>query len=156
MTLADFIIVKVVCRSDLHATSTEFGVDIFVSNDRNDARGHGYLHAQADKIGIAFIARTYRQSAVGEDSFRSCGGDFKMSDAIHRAVDQRVTHVIHESLFFDIQYFEIGNCGMQYRIPVDQAFATVNQVFFVKLDKHFLHRRRKAVVHGKAFARPVG
>jgi hypothetical protein len=54
-------------------------------------------------------------------------------------------------MFFFVDDLKVGYCGMQYRIPVDQPFATVDQVFLVQRDVDFQYRRGETFVHGKAF-----
>ena len=56
-------------------------------------------------------------------------------------------------LFAD--HFQIGNSGVQYRVPVDQTFAAIDQAFFMQTDEDLLHCVREAVVHGEAFVTPV-
>ena len=55
-------------------------------------------------------------------------------------------------LGFDL---EIRDGRLQDRVPVDQAFAPVDQTFVVQPDEDFGHRLRQSFVHGEAFARPV-
>ncbi len=52
-------------------------------------------------------------------------------------------------------HFQVGNRGAQFRIPVHQAFAAVNQVFFVQAHEDFFDRVGEAFVHGEALALPV-
>jgi len=44
---------------------------------------------------------------------------------------------------------------VQFRVPVDQAFAAVNQVIFIQADEYFLHCVRQAFVHSETFFVPV-
>ena len=44
---------------------------------------------------------------------------------------------------------------MQYRIPVDQSLATVNQSFLVQPHEHLDHGCGQALVHRESVARPV-
>ena len=59
------------------------------------------------------------------------------------------------ALLLFVLHFQVRNGGVQCRIPVDQALATIDQLLFVQAHKHFLYRLVEAVVHGEAFARPV-
>ena len=45
------------------------------------------------------------------------------------------------AIFFFGNNLEIGYCGVQYRVPVDQALTTVNQIFIVELNKYFLKKK---------------
>ena len=155
MTLADFVVVEVVRRRYLDAAGTELGVDVVVGNDRNNARRHRYLHALADEVTVALVAGAHRERAIGENRLRARGRDLEVGDTVYRAVDQWITHVVKETFFLDVQYFQVGDRGVQHRVPVDQAFAAIDQVFLVQLDEDFLYRCRQSLVHGEALARPV-
>ena len=38
-----------------------------------------------------------------------------------------------------INHFEVGNGGVQFGIPVDQAFAAINQAVFMQTHEDFFH-----------------
>ncbi len=44
---------------------------------------------------------------------------------------------------------------MQFRIPVNQTIAAIDQTLVIEADKHFFHGRRQPFVHGEAFTCPV-
>ncbi len=156
VALPDFVVIEVMRGRDLDAAGSEFGIDIFVDDDRDDTGRHRHLHSFADEITVALIVLTDRERTVRQYGFRPGGGNLQVCHAFDRAVHQRVTYVVEETFFFFVDDFEIGDRGMQNRVPVDQAFTAVNQVFFVEFDEHFLDRGGKAFVHGESFARPVG
>ncbi|MNT76939.1 hypothetical protein D3C72_2160020 [compost metagenome] len=52
-------------------------------------------------------------------------------------------------------HFQIGNSGVEFRIPVHQTLAAVHQAIFVETDKHFLHGARETLIHGEALALPI-
>ena len=60
-----------------------------------------------------------------------------------------------KAFLFLVFHFQIRNGGVQFRVPVHQAFAAVDQAFVVQPNKHFLHGLVEAVVHGEAFVVPV-
>ena len=60
MALADLVVVEVVCRGNLDAAGTEFGIDIFIGQDRDNARRPRHLHLPADEFGVTFIVGTDR------------------------------------------------------------------------------------------------
>ena len=61
----------------------------------------------------------------------------------------------HGAFRLAVFHFQIGNRGAQFWIPVNQALAAVNQVFFVQADEDFFHGVGKAFIHGEALALPV-
>jgi hypothetical protein len=68
---------------------------------------------------------------------------------------QRVTEVPQEAVFFFRQHFQIRHGGVQFRVPVHQAVAAVDQALVIQLDEHALHGGGEAGVHGEALAAPV-
>ncbi len=61
----------------------------------------------------------------------------------------------HRAFRLTVFHFQIGNRSAQFRVPVYQALAAVNQVFLIQAYKDFFHRVRQAFVHGEAFTLPV-
>src|SRR5688500_4788480 len=51
--------------------------------------------------------------------------------------------------------FFIGHGGASDGVPVDHAFAVVNESFLVEIDEHLLHATNVSIIHGEAFATPV-
>ena len=47
------------------------------------------------------------------------------------AVGQRVADVPQEAVFLFLHHFQVGDGGVQHRVPVDQALAAVDQPLFV-------------------------
>ena len=61
----------------------------------------------------------------------------------------------HRTFRFAVFHFQVRDSGAQFRVPVYQAFATVNQVFFIQTNENFFHRIGQTFVHGEAFTLPV-
>ena len=151
MALADFVVIEVVCRCDFHATAAEFLVDIVISDHRNAAAGERQLNLFTDEGLITLILGIHRHGTVAKQGFRASGGHHQ----IVLAARDRVTDVPQRSGFFFGNNFEIGDGGVQHRVPVHQALAAIDQAFFVQAHEHFRDRLRQARVHGEALARPI-
>ncbi len=78
VALADFVVVEIMRRRDLHAAGAEFLVDVLVGNDRNLSAGERQFHHFADEMLVALIVRMHRDGGVAEHGFRACGGDDQM------------------------------------------------------------------------------
>ena len=59
------------------------------------------------------------------------------------------------AVFLLADHFEVGNRGLQHRIPVHQALATVDVALLEQLDEGFLHRLDGHRIHGEHRAIPV-
>ena len=55
----------------------------------------------------------------------------------------------------DLHDFEIGNRGLEFRVPVDEALVLVDQPLVVELHENLHDGLRQALVHREAFAAPV-
>src|SRR5690606_18527086 len=82
--------------------------------------------------------------------FRSCC-DYQVAAAIA----ERVTQVPQMAVFFLGNHLEVGDGGVEFGVPVDQALAAINQAFIVEADENFLNSFVEAFVHGEALAAPV-
>ncbi len=100
---------------------------------------------------IALVVGVHRHRAIAEHGLGPGGGDHKVSVAIR----DRVADVPQEAVFFLRDHFQIGDRGVQHGIPVDQAFAAVDQSFVVKTHEGLAHRPGQPLVHGEALAGPV-
>ncbi len=151
MALADFVVVEVVRRGDLHAAGTESRIDVGVGDDRDIAPGERQLHPLSDQVTIAFIFRVHRDRGIAEHGFGARGGNHQVA----AAVAQRVAQVPHAAVFFLGDDLEVGYRGVQLRIPVDEPLAAIDQPFPVQAHEHLAYRLRELRVHREAFARPV-
>ena len=60
-----------------------------------------------------------------------------------------------DALHLEVLDLEVGNRGLQFRVPVHQAAIAVDQALAVELDEDLAHRGGQAVIHGEPLARPV-
>src|SRR5215218_7441318 len=52
-------------------------------------------------------------------------------------------------------HLEIGNRGLEARIPVHQPLVAIEQLLVVEIDEHLEDGLREALVHGEALIGPV-
>ena len=151
MALADRVIVEIVGGSDLDAPGAEGWVYILVGDDRDGTAGQRQGHPQTDQALVALVVGMDRHGGITQHSLRAGGGD----DEIAAALGQRITDMPHEPVFLGAGDFQVRHGGMQYRVPVDQPLAAIDQPFLVQAHEHVPHRRRQSLVHGEPLARPV-
>ena len=157
VTFTHFIVVKVVRRSDFHAAGAFFHVGVFVANDRNTTVNQRQNDIFANQIFVTRIFRVNGHAGIAQQGFRTSSRNHQIIFTIcgFRAVSQRIADVPHRTFRFAVFHFQVRDSGAQFRIPVYQAFATVNQVFFIQTNENFFHRIGQAFVHGEAFTLPV-
>ena len=69
VTLADFIIIEIVCRRDLDATSAELGIDIFVGDDRHLSFDQRQQDLFANQVLVSLVFGMNRNRAVAQHCF---------------------------------------------------------------------------------------
>ena len=106
----------------------------------------------ADDRLVAFVARMHRNRAVAEHRFGARGGDgdivarllFERDIAIGVALDisigfaarERIFEVPHMAVHFARFDLEVGDRGLEMRVPVDEALVAVEQALIVEIDEH--------------------
>ena len=156
-TLADFVIVEVVRRGDFYATGAFFHIGVFVTHDWNAAANERQDNLFTDQVFVALIVRVYGNTGITQHGFRTCSTHNQeiFTSGCFSAISQRVTQVPHLAFYFFVLYFQIRDRGVQFRVPVHQTFATVNQTFVIQTDKDFLYRVVETGIHSETFRRPV-
>ncbi len=106
---------------------------------------------------VAFIVRVHGYGGIAQHGFRASGGNNQIVFAVFGfgTTAQGITQMPEMALFFLVLYFKVGDGGVELRVPVHQALATVYQSFIIKPYKDFLNRLVKAVVHGEALMVPI-
>src|SRR3546814_16688240 len=94
---------------------------------------------------------------ITEHRLRARGRDDDMMIAVRslRAVCERIAKMPELAVLLLADDFEIGDCGQQYRVPVDEALAAIEQAGFMQPDEMFDDRLRIRGVNRERFARPV-
>ena len=99
----------------------------------------------------------HRDGGVAEQGFGAGGGnDQHRRCRLAGGIGDRVADVPERALFLLAHHLQIGDGGVQHRIPVHQSLAAIDQPLFVQAHEHLGHRRRQPRVHGEALARPIG
>ena len=93
----------------------------------------------------------HRDRRIAEHGLRPRGGD----DDLAGTVLQRIGQMPIMPVDFALLDLEVGDGGLELRIPVHQALVTIDQPLAVQGDEHLADRRRQAVVQGEALAAPV-
>ena len=157
MTTTDFIVVEVMRRGDFHAAGAFFHVGVFVAHNRNTAVHQRQHHEFADQIFITRIFRVNGHAGIAQQGFRTGGRHHQVIFTVGGfcAVGQRIADVPHGAFRLAVFHFQVRDGGAQFRVPVDQALAAVNQVFFIQAHEDFFHGVGQAFIHGEALAFPV-
>ncbi len=150
--LADLEVVEIMGGRDLYRAGALLRVGVGVGNDGDTPADQGKDGEFADKIGKPRILGMHRHGGIAQHGFGAGGSDG--DETVRRALD-RVGDVPEISGQFPAFDLEVGNGGLEFRVPVHQPPVAVDQPLAVQRDEHFAHRGRQALVHGEALARPV-
>ncbi len=151
VALAHGIVVEVMRGRDLHHAGAEFLVHVFVGDDGDGAVAQRQRDLLADEVLVALVLGMHHHRHVAQHGLGAGGGDHQMAAAVR----QRILDVVHEAVFFFLHHFEVGDGGVQFRVPVHQALAAIDQAF-VEQAHEGLGDGLDSFVHGEALARPVG
>eukprot|EP00906_Rhabdomonas_costata_P016650 RCo023910 len=142
MTFTHFMVIEIVRRSDLHTASAFFHVGMFVSHDRNTTAHQRQLDKLANQRFVTRIFRVHCHRSITQHGFRTRGRYDQVIVAFSRllAIRQRIAQMPHVAFDFFVLNFQIRDRGMQFRIPVHQTFAAIDQILFIQTYEHFLYR----------------
>ena len=170
VALAHLVIVEVMRGRDLDHAGAEFTLDIGVGDDRNLALGQRQLHHLANQVRVALVFRMHGQCGITQHGFRARGGHDQVVACLAQrliavgialyvfvagTVSELVSDGPQETILLHVLHFQVGDRGLQHRVPVDQALAAIDQAFFVQAHEGFDHCLGGHRVHGEAAARPV-
>ena len=169
---------------DLDRARAESRIGVFVGDDRDQAavffRADRDFAKLADDGGIAFVGGMHRDSTVAQHGFGpGCGdrdvvaglaqGDIAvfvfLNIFVGLAASERVFEVPHVARGLDILDLQIGNRGLEMRIPVHQPLAAIDEALVVHVDEDLDDGIVEIAVlalggtgragHGEGVARPV-
>ena len=171
VALADVPVVEVVGGGDLDGAGAFLRVGVGVGDDGDGAADQRQADGLADEVGVAGVVGVDGDAGVAEHGLGAGGGDDEVVAvfpvggaavvveggrvAVGRAVLQRVAQAPEVALLLDLLDLEVGDGGLEVRVPVDQALAAVDQAAVVEVDEDLQDRVVKTLVHGEAVAREV-
>ena len=135
MTQPGLEIIRIMCRSDFHSSSSELRIRQIISNDGDFTVHQWQTNFLAVQMTVAFVFLVYRDSGVPEHGLRTRGGDCD----VLAATDHRVANFVQLALYLFVLHLEIRDCGSASWTPVDDVLTTVNQAFFVETNEYFAH-----------------
>ena len=145
-------IVGVMCRCDLYASGSELFVYIGIRDHRNLTVCQRKLQHLSDKILIALIFRINRNGGIPQKGFRTGRGDLNISAFLS---NDWIIDMPEMSRLFLVLYLGIGNGGLTYRTPVDNAAAFIDPSFFVQTAEYFFYSLGTALIHRETFSVPI-
>ncbi|MNC35878.1 hypothetical protein D3C75_843760 [compost metagenome] len=74
---------------------------------------------------------------------------------IGNAVGQRIGEVPVVAVLLALFDFQVGNGGLEVRVPVHQSLVAIDQAVLMQLDENLANGSVQPLVQGEAFARPV-
>ena len=128
VSLSNLKVVRVVCRSDLYASSSEFLVNILVCNYWDLSVCERKLQHFAYDIFVTVIIRVYCNCSISKKCLRTGSCDLYEFALFS---NNRIVDVPEESVLILMLNLCIGNGGLAYRTPVDNTGSLVDVSFFI-------------------------
>ena len=149
---ADLEIIEVMGRGDLHRTGALFRVRVAVGDDFDLSPGDRQDRVLADDVPEAFVVRVHRNAGIAQHGLRARCGD---SHETIRLAFNGIAEIPKMAVHLFLHNLEIGDRGVQLRVPVHKALVLEDQTLAVQLDEHLEDGLRQALVHREPLARPV-
>ena len=151
MTLAHLEVVEIVGRGDFDRPGALLRIGVFVGDDGDQTPDDGQAHALADQGLVALIGGVNSHGCIAEHGLGPRRGDHHLAGTVLQRIGEMPIVAI-DRLLFDL---EVGDGGLELRIPVDQPLVAIDQPFLVELNEDLADRGREAVVEGEPLAAPV-
>ena len=152
MAPADLEIVEVMGRRDLDRAAAGLGIGIIVGDDGDQPVHQRQAHHLADQRLVALVLGMDRHGGVAQHGLGPGGGN---DDVAARLAFNGIAEMPEMALHLPRHDLEIGNGGMELRVPIDQPLVAIDQALAVEIDEDLAHRMAEALVHGEALARPI-
>ena len=151
MSLAHFVVIRVMRGRDFYGAGAEFRLNVVVSKYGDLTIDNWQDNAMADEVGVALVFRMYGDAGVAQHGLGPSGGDDDRSLAIDPVIADvpELAGCVFEDDFF------VGEGGVRDRTPVNHPGALVDQALVIELDKDVADGFGELVVQGKALACPV-
>jgi len=160
MPPAEFKVVRVVRRSDLHRPRPEFAVDKLVGNDRNLAvhqRQAQYLPGQRP---VPLIVGMNGDGRIAQKGFRPRGGHDDVfispgSLGVLGSLGQRIADVPQLSPALLVHHLQVAQRRLAARAPVHHVAPAVDQPFAIEPQERFEYGPVQRRIERESLARPV-
>ena len=146
------IVVRIMRRSNFYSAGTEFGINITISDDRNNSVGSRQTQGFANQVAITRVLRVNCYCSIAGQSFRTGGSNHQAAAFFfnYRVVD--VPEMARVILMLNL---DIAQCGVAVYTPVGDTGAFVNQALFKQSAEHLANSLGAAFIHSKALTLPV-
>ena len=146
------IVVRIMGRSNFYSAGTEFGINIAISDDRNNSVGSRQTQSFANQIAITRVLRVNCYCSIAGQSFRTGGCNHQAAAFFfnYRVVD--VPEMARVVLMLNL---DIAQCGVAVYAPVGDTGAFVNQALFKQSAENLANSLGAAFIHSEALTLPV-
>ncbi len=153
VAFADLEIVEVMRRRDLHRARAGGGIGIVVGDDPDAPAHERQDRVLADEILVALVGGVHRDAGVAEHRLGPRGRD---GDELARPPLDRILEVPEMALHLALLDLEVGDRGLELRVPVHEPPVAIDEARAMELDEHLQHGGREPFIHREALAAPVG
>ncbi len=179
--LADFIVVEIMRRGDLHRAGTLLRVGVFVRHDGNATACDRMIDMLANQRRVARVILVHRHRRIAQHGFRArgrhnnivavFGGHLFGGFAVfiqHRhgiikrhPISQRIGKMPESAFDLGVFHLKIRDRSLELGVPVHKALVAVDQALIVEVHEDLHHRLDHLVVRPailaqrEFFARPI-
>ena len=126
------VVVRVMSRSHLHGTRTEFHIDEDgVCNHRNFAVHERNLEHLADELLVAFVVGVHGECRIAHDRFRTSRRNRDKARTIGERILERPEVTLHSFVI----NFIVCHSRLELGVPVHETLATVDKTLLEKVEE---------------------
>ena len=130
------------CRCTFHGTCSKFDVDVIIRKNRHHLVIRRIDDLFADQMCITWIFWMNKDTNIPKHRFRTRGADCDLLIT----PDNRIIKGIKCTFDFLMDNLNVTQCRLRFWIPVDDAFALINQAIFIKIDENLINRLIQALI----------
>ena len=145
MAAADLEVVEVMRRRDLDRARALLGIGVVVTNDRDLAADQRQDDFTADQMLIALVLRIDGNGGVTQQRLGARRRNHDVGLRVFRTechAFERIAEMPEVAPDLLLLDFEVGDRGLEFRVPVDEPLRLVDEACFIELDEEFDDRLR--------------
>ena len=146
------IVVRIMGRSNFYSAGTKFGINIAISDDRNNSVGSRQTQGFANQVAITRVLRINCYCSIAGQSFWTGGCNHQAAAFFFNYGVVDVPEMARVILMLNL---DIAQCSVAVYTPVGDTGAFVNQALFKQRAENLANSLGATFVHSEALTLPV-
>ena len=149
VTFSNFIVVWIMCRSNLDHTGTKLHIDMGICDDWYLSSYKWKCHFFTNEMLVTLILRVHHNRRIAEVGFRSR----RCNDHFAASITKRIAYMIKSALLLFVLHFDVTKRSIM-RTPVDHIVSANDESLVVEVHKCLFNRFLQPLIHRKTLTLP--